>query len=314
MAGLLEGLGVIFGTAGAQGAKAYGESVAEQAKQEALSIREENMLRIKDIMDRGRQQEQNKFTEGLEGKRQKHESGETDKKLQAQRDLEAERQIFTAAQSDSDNETKIRLAEEASNQASMRQDKDIAAEKEKQSQATRDAKEILSYKNDLSDNEKSAVEKSVAGLKRLGLPQDKALAVALASVTKEEAGERRSALLAWQNAFVEGRKAGSSADEAAREASRITGVDPISLTAEMVRGRTGDKTTPAVKSKSIVDLYEEQKAARKKDTAPQKVETAATESFAETMRKKGLWLGTANTEKTVPTNRARENFRGILEK
>ena len=49
MAGLLSGIGQVLAGGVAGGAKAAGESFVEQAKQEALAAREENMLRIQNL-------------------------------------------------------------------------------------------------------------------------------------------------------------------------------------------------------------------------------------------------------------------------
>jgi len=83
MAGLLSGIGQVLAGGVAGGAKAAGESFVEQAKQEALAAREENMLRIQNLFAKEGRKETQEFTVRMAGERVTHELGmaKTEKEL-----------------------------------------------------------------------------------------------------------------------------------------------------------------------------------------------------------------------------------------
>ena len=248
MAGLLSGIGQVLAGGVAGGAKAAGESFVEQAKQEALAAREENMLRI-----------QNLFAK--EGR--------------------AETQTFQAGESKLGRESAKSLAESSQVNASILQGERLTsaenlAEVERLSRseeaaaAATAAQKLLTFKNDLPDKEKSTVEKAVLGLERLGMPRAQALAVALSSVTKEESAEERALLRTWQTVFTENKKSGETAEEAARQATTLTGVDPVELVSQMRARRSGAgpaTTKTAAPAETLVERAKKLKAEKEKKAA-----------------------------------------------
>ena len=267
MAGLLSGIGQVLAGGVAGGAKAAGESFVEQAKQEALAAREENMLRI-----------QNLFAK--EGR--------------------AETQTFQAGESKLGRESAKSLAESSQVNASILQGERLTsaenlAEVERLSRseeaaaAATAAQKLLTFKNDLPDKEKSTVEKAVLGLERLGMPRAQALAVALSSVTKEESAEERALLRTWQTVFTENKRSGETAEEAARQATTLTGVDPVELVSQMRARRSGAgpaTTKTAAPAETLVERAKKVKAEKEKAAAEKKTGLLAggTTALAEAAR------------------------------
>lgn len=119
--GLLSGIGQVLAGGVAGGAKAAGESFVEQAKQQALAAREENMLRIQNLFAKAGRKETQKFQAGesklgrtsqenLAKTRATHELGmaETERKFRTDMQVETNK-LALARDKASDEDARARI-------------------------------------------------------------------------------------------------------------------------------------------------------------------------------------------------------------
>jgi hypothetical protein len=283
MAGLLQGLGYMVGGAMEGAGKAAEKSFFEKMKEEALATREANLQRF---TTKEREESQNFHTAEAKTTRELTAS-ESKATRELTQKLHDESAMNAVTLQDSANEAAARRAEEVQNQESMRQDKTIEANKDSATEAVANAERLLKYKNDLPDKEKLPIEKTIKFLVDSGMPKDKALALALSPLTKEEAAEDRDQLRLWQNTFIDLRKDAKSGDAAAAEATRLTGVDPLAIVARRASG----KGVPAAKPTGEFDL---------KDFLG-KIKTAGTEGSKKEFIEPDNSLGLVGRETRNPT-------------
>ena len=246
MAGLLSGIGQVLAGGVAGGAKAAGESFVEQAKQEALAAREENMLRIQEKFAGAR--DTANFERGIKQRQVEAGIAETKEAARYKERTAEEEKIFQ-----------------------RRQEEEEITYQRRRTEAGKDMEAMLTFKNNLPDKTRSAIEKEVAGLISLGVPKKEALALGLSSRTKEESAEERALLVTWRTVFTENTKAGAAAEDAAKTATNVTGVNPVELWSRIqARGGGGGPEKPA--TVNPIDLYEQRK--KNKSAATKTVPTA----------------------------------------
>jgi len=121
--GLLSGIGQVLAGGVAGGAKAAGESFVEQAKQEALAAREENMLRIQNLFAKEGRKETQEFqagqtklgheaTENLAKTRATHELDLAGKEKELKLGMAATEREFRLDLQKEENELAVRLERE----------------------------------------------------------------------------------------------------------------------------------------------------------------------------------------------------------
>jgi len=188
--GLLSGIGQVLAGGVAGGAKAAGESFVEQAKQQALAAREENMLRIQEKFAKEGRKETQEFQAG-----ERALDRESAQKMADQTQLGANiRQTAS-----------LKSAEDLAEVERLSRSEEAGAEREARKTAATDAattaKNLLTFKNNLPDKEKTAIEKNIEGLSKY-IPKEQALAITLASLTKEAKDLEKTQLKSWVDMYI----------------------------------------------------------------------------------------------------------------
>jgi len=213
MAGLLSGIGQVLAGGVAGGAKAAGESFVEQAKQEALAVREENMLRIQNLyLKEGRKETQDfqagesrlgrESTEKMAKTRVKHELGmaETERQFRTEQQSEANR-LALARDKASDEDARARLQIQYDNAIKLQNEAEkrptefikkyndivmlVGGDKEK-------ATELILYSISGKKEEKALYATTMKGFiknaEAMGLPISKELLADWKEISKEVSG------------------------------------------------------------------------------------------------------------------------------
>ena len=255
MAGLLSGIGQVLAGGVAGGAKAAGESFVEQAKQEALAAREENMLRIQNLFAKAGREETQKFQAG---------------------------------ESKLGRESAQKLSDQAQLGANIRQTESLTSTENLAAVKAQEAEALVRLTHDLGETERGTIKKNYDEL-LLIFPENEAKAMLAASLTKELKEETRTKLSSWTNMYitnmkpisVEGPPTPQQKIDIAQEVTDILGYSPKDLFPTKGTGKAG---IPAV---SPIDLYEQ----RKKKPAVAPVETKTPNTSVDAWEKQGLLKG-----------------------
>ncbi len=212
MGGLLEALSGGVAAAG----KTASETLLEQAKQAALSLREENLVRITNLYAKEREKGAQEFTRGenkltrettvSESKLTRDQAKELAEK-QGSRELLLHGQTISSQEKIAEEATARAMALQTSAQkgAETLQASGIAGQKELQVSALAGAKinaeALVRLTHSLKETERGVIDKTITDLSKY-LPKDQAIAVTLAGLTKEQTELERTQLKSWVDMYI----------------------------------------------------------------------------------------------------------------
>ncbi len=205
MGGLLEELGIALSGGVAAAGKTASETLLEQAKQAALSLREENLVRITNLYAKEREKGAQEFTRGenkLTRETTVSESKLTRDQAKELAEKAGSRELLLHGQTIASQE---KIAEEGTARAMALQASSITGQKELQASSLAGAKinaeALVKLTHELKEKERGVVDKTITDLSKY-LPKDQAIAVTLAGLTKEQTELERTQLKSWVDMYI----------------------------------------------------------------------------------------------------------------
>jgi len=257
MGGLLEELGIALSGGVAAAGKTASETLLEQAKQAALSLREENLVRITNLYAKEGRAEMQKFQTGERqagqtfqtGERQAGETfrtGETEKKIKSEEKLAGQRETGESTRQQAGFTHTEGLAKITRDfQVNLQKETNrLSLELEKVKDVDARARLTIQYDNavkvanltaNLDDKKKGTIARNAADLISMGLPKDRVNTLLVESLSgQKEKGHDYVTMVTslLKNATVTGTQVTPAQyREITEEAQRATGFVPKAVIA-----------------------------------------------------------------------------------